>query len=308
MGRRKKASAVVDPVDDIAFDVAEVVAESPVDLTGFVHPPDIKIVWIPTGNVQTHELNPNVQRDETFNYLVEEIERWGFDEPILVCPIGVWDGTTEDRSGKKIVVGDTKFRIVAGEHRYKALRVQGWEILPCIVKEWDEYWQKIELVRRNQMRGEFDPAKFGRLVKDLQGEHDVSITDLPTEMGFTSAKEFGKFLKSEEKKAASKEAISDKGDAESAVENLAWVLNEVMSEAGDTVPQGYVFFMHKKKMHLLVNMDDTLETVIKRLTNKLGDTKENIRSFLSAAIMDNLPDEDTHEPDEDDIFLDNDDE
>lgn len=74
---------------------------------------DVKIrpvEMIPIHRIHPNEWNPNVQTDETFNKLVEEIREDGFDHPLNVVPIRKedYDEAWEDQD-------EQHYKIIGGE-------------------------------------------------------------------------------------------------------------------------------------------------------------------------------------------------
>jgi ParB family chromosome partitioning protein len=78
----------------------------------------LEVVEIPIDKIVPNTWNPNVMDDETFNRLAEEIQDVGMIDPIQVVPI---EGEEE------------KYMILGGEHRWRVMKVLGYETIPCIV-------------------------------------------------------------------------------------------------------------------------------------------------------------------------------
>jgi len=231
--------------------------------------PVIEVHDIPVTQIHANVWNPNVQDDETFNMLVDEIEEEGFDEPILLVP--------QDREKYKedpeayLASGD--FTIIGGEHRWKAMQVIGNDTIPAVVKDdWDEVKQKIKTVRRNLLRGNLDPQRFTKLVNDVKRVYDVDTDVIAKEMGFPEG-EFQKFYRErkEREERVAKEVLEETRRELTTIDNLSSVLNQILSEYGDTVPNGFVFFVYKQETHLMVNMTKGLDDSVKRLVDLMKD-------------------------------------
>lgn len=128
--------------------------------------------------LEPNDWNPNAQTDATFNLLVDEIKCNGFDEPIIAVP-------HPDKPGS--------YRIIGGEHRWKAAKILDLKEVPIVIKEhWDETEQKTQTVRRNLLRGDLDKVRFTSLVNDVMSAEQIPIQELMTRMGFTDEREFTK--------------------------------------------------------------------------------------------------------------------
>ena len=106
---------------------------------------------IPTGELDT---NPNQPRqsfdDESIAQLAESIRDQGVLQPLLVVP------STGGR-----------YRIVAGERRYRAGRLAGLETLPCIVKDIDVVRQMEIALIENLQREDLNPLEAARGIQAL---------------------------------------------------------------------------------------------------------------------------------------------
>lgn len=87
--------------------------------------------------------NPNEMQEDVYGFLVHEIERAGFRDPITVLP----DGT-----------------IVDGEHRLNALRDNGYSDTWAIIVPDDVEEAKLATVNMNMIKGEANPLKLGNLL------------------------------------------------------------------------------------------------------------------------------------------------
>jgi ParB/RepB/Spo0J family partition protein len=242
---------------------------------------DMTIVNVPTEKLVPNSWNPQAMSDVKFNQLLEEIREDGFDEPLLVVP-----------HPDKAKAQDGFFMIVSGEHRWQAMRVLGAAKIPCVVKgNWDEKAQRIKTVRRNMLHGELDKERFSKLVHSLSDTHGVSMRDMASTLGFSNDAEFreqflSKLRSEEEKKQRG--AIQDASDQDrrelEVVDNLSYVINEILAKAGDTIPQGFIFFWHKNKFHLMVQEDKRLEKMVEAMVKYLRETGKHVTAFLSHAL------------------------
>ena len=81
-----------------------------------------KVQELPIEQVEVNEDQPRqVFSEESIAELAETIQSHGLLQPIIVRPIG-----------------DTKYQIIAGERRYRAIKKLNWQKIPAIVKKMDE--------------------------------------------------------------------------------------------------------------------------------------------------------------------------
>jgi len=229
---------------------------------------DIKLISIDL--IDPHPDNPNKQSEFEFDQLLREIEDDGFDEAILVI-------NHPDKEGR--------YMIVAGEHRHAAMRALGEEDIPVIVKDWTLRESRLKTVRRNVIHGSLNRTAFGELIKKLNEEDEISMLDLPDELALTE-KEFNKLTA--ELNQQEEQEISDGTAAvnseEHIVDNMGYVLNEILSEYGGTIPDGYIFFFYGNKFHLMVIENKALEMVVEKMVNYTKATHSSITDFLESAI------------------------
>lgn len=243
----------------------------------------IEVVSLDLEKVHPSGWNPNEQDEATFNELTSEIEKDGFDEPIIVVEDDAEPGT---------------YKIIGGEHRWKACKVLGKTKIPAIIKKgWDEVAQKIKTVRRNLLRGNLNPAKFTRLVNDIQRVYQVDHAKLAQEMGFTDEKEYWKSYKQDKQKrdAVAQDVLNDTRKEIAMIDNLSVVLNEIFSQYGDTVPQSFLFFLYKKKMHLMVGLNSQTAKIVEKLAERLKQTGEDANAAIEEAFKEYLEEESSGE-------------
>ena len=239
-----------------------------------------ELIELPMDKLEPCDWNPQMMSETMFNQLVEEIREDGFDEPILVVP-------HPDPEKAE----DGVYRIISGEHRWEAAKTLGYEKIPAIIKtKWDETDQKLKTVRRNMLRGSQDPVKFSRLVKQINDDDGVALADIPQLMGFDDDKAFKKLYiadKEEEDAAVAGAAKKDAEEQRSEMEminNLSFILNEIFSKYGSSVPAGFVFFWYKNRMHLMVQEDTKLEKRVEHLVRYCTAQGTSIQSILDSAL------------------------
>lgn len=116
------------------------------------------IVRLKIEEIEENPWNPNAMSDAKFNKLTEEIEKYGFLDPIQVVPV------------------DGKYRIIGGAHRYNAAMILGYDEVPAIILE-DERFQDVDLqkfltLRLNLIKGKMTKDKFSKMYEDLAKRYD----------------------------------------------------------------------------------------------------------------------------------------
>lgn len=192
-------------------------------------------------DIEPNEWNPNVQDDETFNLLCENIQEIGFVEPLLVVPAGA------------------KFRIISGEHRFHAARMLGMNSVPCVVAtDFDEDAQKLQTVRMNLIKGALDPEKFTRLYNEMAAKYDAEA--LKRLMGFTDDAAFQKVY--QEVKAGLPDELAEQlekaKDDLKTIDDLAVVLNTLFTKYGSTLQYSFMVFTWGGKVHTMVRLHQGL--------------------------------------------------
>ena len=240
---------------------------------------DTTAIAVPINKLHPNAWNPNSQDEDTFNELVKEIEEDGFDHPCQVVPC-----ECEDIEGYH-------YKIIGGEHRWKACKVLGHENIDVTVyKDWDEDTQKFKTMRRNLLTGHTDPRKFTNMVKGML-EKGYEIESLPQAFGFTDEREFDKFFIREKdaKESTFLDALVEESKKEKyAVDSITDIITNIFSEAAGTVDQDYLFFTHKGSMIAVVLCDDEISKQVKKIHNRLKKTGEKMTDFIREAILDQL--------------------
>ena len=262
----------------------------------------IPITRVRMDKIRPNTWNPNVQKPETFNYLVADMgaDDIGYDEPMhLVKMWGTVPPMPDDEAWKTFDWSQVRdqpsenddpenpswYRIVGGEHRWKGLRVLGFDEVDCVVRDdWDEVKQRIMTVRKNILRGSIDDEKFTAVVNYLISEESIDAEVLAQQMGFTHFNEFYKHYQ-EQQEQADKEIADLVDEAEKElgqVDSLSVVLNTIFRKFGDTLPADFLHFTWKRREHLMVLLDgrakkatDLMVKYLKEINGFKLDSEEN---------------------------------
>lgn len=198
-----------------------------------------------------NEENPNKMSAREFDLLIDNLERTGLTDPVLVRPISydkaqaVADAhdTPKDQA-QACIDGGVKFRIVGGHHRYDGAVFLGFDRVPVTVimdPEFDEEQEKFQLVRMNMIRGKMDPQAFFNLYNKMASKYSDEV--LQDSFGFAEEAEFKRLIEQTAKalpdpklQAKFKEAAEDI----KTIDGLSKLLNYMFTKYGDTLKHGYM--------------------------------------------------------------------
>ena len=134
---------VVTPQAEVKPEAAPVQDAAPVDAVR-----DLPIYMI--------DPNPDQPRrtfdEDALRELAASIESVGVIQPIVVCET------------------DGRYRIIAGERRYRACRMAGLEMIPAIVRNWDQQRQLEAALIENLQRDDLNAIEEARGVRRLMEE------------------------------------------------------------------------------------------------------------------------------------------
>lgn len=220
----------------------------------------LEVFDIPIDLLVDSKENPNEQDEATFDQLTQGVEEEGVDEPIIVVPgMGELEG---------------KFLIVSGHHRKKAALVKGKTVVPGVIKQdWDDSKRLIEIVRRNQLKGQLNAEKFVGLFNEL-AKRGIDKSVLQLQMGFTQKQTFDKLFKQVEKNLTptQKKKLAEAKERVTSVDSFSTVLNEIFTEHGSELDHGLIVFKYgdknKKTIHY-VETDAELDKRMKSLQDEI---------------------------------------
>lgn len=226
--------------------------------------------------------NPQEMDDDTFNSLAESIEEAGMIDPIQVV--------TQEGG---------KYRIIGGEHRWKACTVLGHETIPAVIlqeSEFDEDRQKFLTVRMNILSGQMNPQKFYDMYDGLTEKYTDEVMQMM--FGFAKEEEFKKLVDQtinalpEDMQLKVKAAKKDIRT----IDDLTNVLNNLFTRYGDTLPSNVMAFSYGGKEVMWVLADKDLW----KLANKIklttlgqgGDVADSFYQIIKSGMtMFNLEEE-----------------
>jgi hypothetical protein len=272
-----------------------------------------------------NDSNPNKMSTRAFDLLIDNLERTGLTDPILVVPVDLDEvlGIIVKLNGDKFAASEkviaafmangVKFRIVGGHHRYDGATYLGFDKVPCTIildKDFDEDQEKFQLVRMNAIRGKLDPQAFFDLYNSMSEKYSDEI--LQDSFGFAEEAEFKRLINQLAKTLpdkVSQEKFKEAAAEIKTIDGLSKLLNEMFTKYGDTLPFGYMVFDHGgqrsmwlriegKTMNALevvgsicIENDRTIDDVVGSIMQLIakGELKETLDQVLKKTPAANLP-------------------
>ena len=122
---------------------------------------------IPVGELDPNPDQPRQSFDqESIAQLADSIRDQGVLQPLLVVP-----------------ASGGRYRIIAGERRYRASRVAGLETVPCIVKDIDVIRQMEIALIENLQREDLNPMEAARGIQALMKQCGYTQEKVSTRLG-----------------------------------------------------------------------------------------------------------------------------
>jgi len=123
-------------------------------------------------NLENIAINPNQPRTyinpNNLEELAQSIRIKGVIQPILV---------------RKKIQGDKNYELIAGERRYRASKLAGYDKIPAIIKQIkDEDIREIALIE-NIQRDDLSPLEEAMAYRDLLKENNYTQEDLAKRVG-----------------------------------------------------------------------------------------------------------------------------
>lgn len=196
--------------------------------------------------IAANEWNPNEMSAEQYELLMDNISRIGFGDPITVTPF-------KDEYDENI-----KYRIVDGEHRWRAARDYGMEKIPVVIVDGlTEVDAKKQTIRLNKIRGELSHKKFNKLIDQMIRDGDLLVDSAAFEMGFADEEEFALF-RDEARKMVPKEGRKEFDKRAKQAETLDDIYTLVMllvKKYGDTIDANWLILQLESGRSMWVKID-----------------------------------------------------
>lgn len=226
------------------------------------------IITVPIDELSPNEWNPNKMSDIKLNALVETVKRNGQTHPIQVV---------KDKKG---------YRIVGGEHRWKAMKLLKYKEVEVIVREYeDEIDEKLGGVEDN-LRGQTIPIKEALIVAAATKKYPLSA--LEKRLGESQGELRDKMLLAGEENALKKmqENIEREhtveitfildADAKKNAENFIKELSRVTAKLGATIQNSSVKLSTSKETVAVVifQVSDLQKNVVEQAITSIMKSEE----------------------------------
>jgi hypothetical protein len=229
---------------------------------------------VPAAQCRPNPWNPQSMDAITFARLKTEIAEHGIVDAITV--VDMEDGT---------------FRIIGGEHRWRASKEVGISMLPATIlplSEWDDDRQKFEVVKLNILHGDLDPRKFLPMYQDVVARYGADATrNLFAYTDERKWKELVDKMSDGVKKTLSPEAakqFDERAKKAQTVEDLTAIVQEIFSQFGSTLDKGFMCFSYGKQKHIYVPMNVAMRRAMDRIIDWLTFTGGNLNEFLEPVL------------------------
>lgn len=227
--------------------------------------------YISVDRIVPNSWNTNEEDERTFDHLVDDVAETGFIDSLTV--VGIDDGN---------------YRIIGGEHRWRAAKAAGEDEIPCLIlkgKKWkDQDLQKFVTVRLNMLKGKINPEKFAKLYREMADKYGAE--QLQKLFGFTDKNAFRRILKgvtSAAKQVLPKELHADldeKAKDAKTVEDLGVIVQEMFAKYGDTADKSFMIFTHGKQEHIYIQMNTPMRRAMDKVATYCEVSGTDINKFM----------------------------
>ena len=133
------------------------------------------IQYIPMWMVNVSPMNPRKTFDQaSLEELADNIKRQGLLQPITVRPVDYRDELTDG----EVVSIPSQYEIVCGERRYRAVKLNGDDTIPCIVRDMSDEEAFDAMITENLQRKDVDPIEeafaFAQLYARGKGVEEIA--------------------------------------------------------------------------------------------------------------------------------------
>jgi len=205
--------------------------------------------------------NPNEMDEKVFDLLCKKIQENGFLEPIGVVEIS--DPVY-------------KYRIISGEHRFRACKILNFTKIPAVIyKDFDEDRQKFITLQVQVLQGKLNPTKMSNLLISYANKYEKEVlTEL---VGFTDkdALDVVYAQVTRDLPEEMKVKMEESKPQIKTIDDLSNVLNSLFNEYGTTVPYHFMFFAYGGKQHVMIQADKKLFDKVKEILKIASQRKED---------------------------------
>lgn len=226
-------------------------------------------VLISVALLQNLPHNSNKQSRHVVKALRENIRKHGFDEPLIVRPLG-----------------DGFYEVVSGHHRKDAAIAEGYTELPVIIRDdWDEVEAQLQSVRRNYARGKIDKDLFTQQINHLTQEKGLLLGDVMASMGFEDVDKFAELYK--EERETMEQAVSEatvNASTVQMIDDLGYVISAIIEKNGHTVGNSFIIFPAGNKNHLMIAANPALKRTMEAIATHCVSTGLDINIAMAGLL------------------------
>lgn len=223
--------------------------------------------------------NPNEMTPTDLARLRKEIQQEGFLDPLIVVP---W----KDQDGKPF------YRILGGEHRYRAACELGLKGLPCNILDaerfQDEEVQQALSAKLIFLRGRVDRDKMVALVRGFAEKYSSEkVRDLFAVTDKTGWDRMVWGVRQKLKKEGLPEAalteFDEKTKSAKASKDLSEIVEAIFTTYRHTLPYGFMVFTLHGKKHTYVPITAGTQAVLDKLLDRCRQAGIDINKLLEPA-------------------------
>jgi len=236
------------------------------------------ILW-PIDKIKPSPRNPRLMKDTQFNFLVQNIQENGFNDPILVDR-GYYEND-------KLVGEDEFVEVVDGNHRLRAAKLIGLTEIPCLIfpKRLTPLQRDYMGVRYNTLHNAgFVKDKFTEIVNDLLAE----FNDREEVIGLfmQDRDEFERYYQDIRQSLPDgiKEKLPTTSKEIKTIDDLALILNRMFNDYGDTLDYNFMIFDWGGRDNLWIRCDLELWSRVKEIAEKCESEKKDINEVIKSLL------------------------
>ena len=250
---------------------------------------------LPLDLLVKNEDNPNKMTARDFDLLVDNLDKTGMTDPILVRPLDLktvlWlaEANEAPQLAEELTNEKCKFRIVGGHHRYDAAAYLGFKDVPVTVlmdPAFDADAERFQIVRMNVIRGKLDPQAFYKMYSQMSATYSDEI--LSEAFGFAEEAEFKRLIEQTSKALPNKELQQKFKDAAAeikTIDGLSKLLNEMFTKYGDTLPYGYMVFDHGGQRSMWLRIEGKTMTALDLIGTMCIDNGRTVDDFVGGLLQ-----------------------
>lgn len=213
-----------------------------------------------------NEENPNKMSAREFDLLIDNLERTGLTDPVLVRPLN-YAKTIEVAASHPVpadqvaafVKDGLRFRIVGGHHRFDGAMFLGFDAVPVTVimdPDFDEEQEKFQLVRMNMIKGKMDPQAFFDLYNKMATKYSDEV--LQDSFGFAEEADFKRLIEQTAKSLPDlklQQKFKEAAEDIKSIDGLSKLLNYMFTKYGDTLKHGYMIVDYGGQRSMWLRVD-----------------------------------------------------